>query len=384
MMPALDLLLSTKPLYYKQIDYVRIKDAFEVVKPHIKIPKVIHIVGTNGKGSTGRMISHLLYKSGYSVGHYSSPHILKFNERFWLNGCDCNDQLLRNAHERLYNILTKEQSDELSYFEYTTLLALFVFEKCDYIVLEAGMGGEHDATNVVPKVLSVIMPIDYDHQAFLGNDISSIASTKLRSIDKKAVIAPQIHQEVLHVANKIALQKDAELHFVTRETSPYTQSIQNIALEKSWGDFLIDNAVTACAALDVLGLICDVQNLYTWIMMGRYFPYASNVHIDVGHNLLAAKAIDKLLDKPIVLIYNTLEDKPYRQILELLKPKIKKLLIIKIDSPRALKIEFLENTLKELEIPYNFFDGIINPEDEYLVFGSFAVVEAFLKSEEVR
>ncbi|MDD3774983.1 MAG: Mur ligase family protein [Sulfurovaceae bacterium] len=384
MMPTLDLLLSTKPLYYKQIDYVRIKDAFEVVKPHIKIPKVIHIVGTNGKGSTGRMISHLLYKSGYSVGHYSSPHILKFNERFWLNGCDCDDQLLSNAHERLYNILTKEQSDGLSYFEYTTLLALFVFEKCDYIVLEAGMGGEHDATNVVPKVISVITPIDYDHQAFLGNDISSIASTKLRSIDKRAVIAPQVHQEVLHVANKIALQKDAKLYFVNRETSSHIKWINDIAMENSWGDFLVDNAITACEVLDVLGLVCDVQNLQTWTMMGRYFSYASNVHIDVGHNLLAAKAIDKLLLKPVMLIYNTLEDKPYRQILELLKPKIKKLLIIKIDSPRALKIEFLENTLKELEISYDFFNGIINAEDEYLVFGSFAVVEAFLKSEEVK
>ncbi|MFA5502460.1 MAG: Mur ligase family protein [Sulfurovaceae bacterium] len=384
MIPALDLLLSTKPLYYKHIDYVRIIDAFETIKPYVKIPKVIHIVGTNGKGSTGRMISHLLYKSGFSVGHYSSPHILKFNERFWLNGCDCNDQLLDDAHERLYNILTKEQSNELSYFEYTTLLALFVFEKCDYIVLEAGMGGEHDATNVVPKVLSVIMPIDYDHQAFLGNDITSIASTKLRSIDKRAVIAPQIHQEVLHVANKIALQKDAKLYFVARETSSHIQPIKDVALENLWGDFLIDNAVTACAALDVLGLVCDVQNLHTWVMMGRYFPYASNIHIDVGHNLLAAKVIDKLLLQPVVLIYNTLEDKPYRQILELLKPKIKKLLIIRIDSPRALKIEFLENTLRELEIPYDFFDGTINPEDEYLVFGSFAVVEAFLKSEEVK
>lgn len=384
MIPALNLLLSTKPLYYKHIDYVRITDAFEVIKPLIKIPKVIHIVGTNGKGSTGRMMSHLLYNSGFSVGHYSSPHILKFNERFWLNGSNCSDKLLEDSHKRLYEILTNKQSDELSYFEYTTMLALFVFEKCDYIVLEAGMGGEHDATNVIPKVLSVITPIDFDHQAFLGNDINSIASTKLRSIGNLAIIAPQIHQEVLHAANKIALQKDAKLYFVTRETSSHFHSIEQIACENSWGDFLIDNAITACEALDVLGLAYDIRSLQTWTMMGRYFQYAANIHVDVGHNLLAAKAINKLLYKPVVLIYNTLEDKPYNQILELLKPKISKLLIIAIDSPRALKIEILENTLKELEIPYDFFDGTIDPKHEYLVFGSFAVVEAFLKSKEVK
>ncbi len=384
MTPKLDLLLDTKPLYYKHIDYARIRSAFDIIKPHIDMPKIIHIVGTNGKGSTGRMVSHLLYKSGFSVGHYSSPHIFKFNERFWLNEVESSDEILQNAHERLYAILGKEQSEGLSYFEYTTLLAIFVFEKCDWIVLEAGLGGEHDATNVVPKELSIITPIDFDHQAFLGTTIQSIASTKLRSIEHIAVIAPQLHQEVLDIANQIALQKNTKLYFVTRENSSQIHIIEKIALENSWGDFLIDNAITACKALDVLGLPYDVQNLQTWSMMGRYFPYAPNVRIDVGHNFLAAKAIYKLLDHPVTLIYNTLEDKPYKEILELLKLKIHKLLIIDIDSPRALKTETLENTLREIDIPYDFFDGTIDIKEEYLVFGSFLVAEAFLESERAK
>ncbi|MDD5406661.1 MAG: Mur ligase family protein [Sulfurovaceae bacterium] len=382
MNPKLDLLLSTKPLYYKHIDYKRIGYAFDIIAPHIKIPKVIHIVGTNGKGSTGRMMAHMLFNSGFNVGHYSSPHILKFNERFWLNGIDCTDELLQDAHERLYMILGKEQSDGLSYFEYTTLLALFVFEKCDYIVLEAGMGGEYDATNVAPKVLSIITPIDLDHQAFLGYNINGIANTKLKSIDKLAIIAPQIHPEVIDIANEIALKKDAKIYCVTRKTSSQIYAIEQIAKENLWGDFLIDNAITACKALDVLGVAYDVLSLKTWTMMGRYFPYAANIHIDVGHNLLAAKAIYKLIDRRVNLIYNTLEDKPYKEILELLKPKIHKLWIINIDSPRALPIKTLENTLKELDITYDFFKGIIDTKQEYLVFGSFSVAEAFLKYEE--
>ncbi len=78
--------LEDKPLYYKEIDHERVHIAYAVLKPQIKRPRTVHVVGTNGKGSTGRMVAHLAYKSGLNVGHFSSPHILKFNERIWING----------------------------------------------------------------------------------------------------------------------------------------------------------------------------------------------------------------------------------------------------------------------------------------------------------
>ena len=114
--------LNQKPLYYKEIDHQRVHTAYAMLKPHIRRPKTIHIVGTNGKGSTGRMIAYLAWRqgmesggwrvedekcTGFSVGHYSSPHILKFNERIWLNGADASDEVLEAAHERLYRILGK-------------------------------------------------------------------------------------------------------------------------------------------------------------------------------------------------------------------------------------------------------------------------------------
>lgn len=145
------------------------------------------------------------------------------------------------------------------------------------------------------------------------------------------------------------------------------------------GDFLCDNAKSACVALDTLGIKYDINSLNSWQMMGRYFAYSSNVRLDVGHNTLAANALVKVIEDDTILIYNTYEDKPYREILRLLKPKIKKLLIIPIDSPRAVNLEKLETTLKELEIDYGFFDNKIDSDKKYLVFGSFSVVEAFLK-----
>ena len=195
-MPTFASFLEQKPLYYKEIDYTRIHNAYALLKPYLKRPKIVaHIVGTNGKGSTGAILAHLAQGAGLKVGHYSSPHILRFNERIKLQGEEISDEALEQLHQRLYNILGKTMSEALSYFEYTTLIALLAFEPCDMAVLEAGLGGEHDATNVVDKDLSIFTPIGYDHQAFLGESIEEIAATKLRSMQKVAVLAKQPYSE---------------------------------------------------------------------------------------------------------------------------------------------------------------------------------------------
>lgn len=176
---TLKVFLEHKPLYYKEIDHQRVHLAYGLLKPQLKQPRTVHIVGTNGKGSTGRILAHLAYKSGLSVGHYSSPHILQFNERIWIDGADASDEVLESGHQKLFAILGEEMSDALSYFEYTTLLAFVVLENCDLMVLEVKLGGEFDATNVCDKELSIITPIGIDHQAFLGDTIEEIAVPKL-------------------------------------------------------------------------------------------------------------------------------------------------------------------------------------------------------------
>ena len=204
--------LKTKPLPYekKTMDYSRMQRAFKSIDGKFKRASIlIHIVGTNGKGSTGRTIAHLCHKAGLKVGHYSSPHIFKFNERFWLNGEDIGNKELEIAHKKLYSLV---KDLETSYFEYTTLLGMFLFESCDIVVLEAGLGGEFDATNVCSKDLSIITPIGLDHQKFLGNSVKDIASTKINSIEKKAIISIQKDKVVYRVAKEIALKKGAKLY----------------------------------------------------------------------------------------------------------------------------------------------------------------------------
>jgi dihydrofolate synthase/folylpolyglutamate synthase len=380
--------LDQKPLYYKEIDHARVHHAYAMLKPHIRRPKTVHIVGTNGKGSTGRMIAHLAVSSEQlatssnrlRVGHFSSPHILKFNERIWIDGSDASDAVLEAAHQRLYGILGQEMSEALSYFEYTTLLALVVFERCDLMVLEAGLGGEFDATNVCDKELSVITPIGIDHQAFLGETIEEITATKLRSMQPggKVLLAPQPYKEVYVVARSIANDRDATL-FLSEQLAVNSEQLEGIAHHKGWADYLVDNASVALQALDILGIDYDIDDLKSLELFGRFYPLQENIRIDVGHNPLAARAIVEAMDPDTVLVYNSLDDKDYEAVLRTLKPKVKRVEIIPIVSQRATTKEAIEKALRNVGLPYGDFRGRIDPQEHYLVFGSFYTVEAFLK-----
>lgn len=354
--------------------------AFNLIKNHIDLKTVIHIVGTNGKGSTGRMIAHSLNKMGFKVGHYSSPHILKFNERIWHNGSDSSDTDLEEAHEKLFKLLGKDVSDGLTYFEYTTLLSLLVFDGYDYIVLEAGLGGEFDATNVVPKDISVITPIGYDHQDFLGESIEEIATTKINSIDKQVLISKQNIDKVYEVARDIAKQKNTQL-FLTKELVEDDEkiNISNYCIKKNWPKFLNENLETVFVLFKLLDLEFDLEHLTNLNIKGRMEVISGNITVDVGHNPLAANVIaDNLDKKKIVLIYNSYKDKDYKKVLEILKPNIKHLERIDVQDGRMVDSELLKSYCIELGIEYRELDSI-NEDENYLVFGSFQVVEEFLR-----
>ena len=191
---------------------MRMPRIYEKIKIHFKSTNIIHIVGTNGKGTTGRFLATALHNIGYKTGHYTSPHILEFNERIWIDGKNVSDTSLENAHGTLQNLLTKAESDSLSYFEYTTFLAMILFNECEYIVLEAGLGGRYDATAVFPKKLTLVTPIDYDHESFLGNTIEEISEEKLHAIQNNAIIASQKYEEVYTIAKKVSIEKKILVH----------------------------------------------------------------------------------------------------------------------------------------------------------------------------
>lgn len=373
---TLEEFLKYKTLYYDKIDFTIVKSSWDLLSKKIKLPFVIHIVGTNGKGSTGRFLAHYLHKKNYKVLHYSSPHIMKFNERIWINGFDVSDENLELAHNFLQELFPIELLQKLTYFEYTTLLGFYLSKDFDYLVLEAGLGGEFDATNVVANNLSLITTIGLDHQNFLGNTIKEIASTKMRSVDTKMLIGYQVFDDVIKTAYEVKEQLKYEYNreikiIEVKEFDKYT-------VNNKFASYLKRNLHLVIACLEELKIDIDLELFDDVPLFGRCQKILPNVTIDVGHNPLAAAVILKEFeDKKITLIYNSYKDKDYEEVLNILKPIINKIIIIELDDNRIVDKNNLLNIIKQLNI-INEETIKIENDQEYLVFGSFLVVEKFL------
>ena len=376
----LDNFLKNKPLFYKEIDRTRMPNAFKFVQGAFKIPKIIHVVGTNGKGSTGRFLAQMLARD-HSVGHYTSPHIFEFRERFWMNGAVASADALETAHERLIKILPPEVARSLSYFEYATLLCAVLFEGCDFFVCEAGVGGEFDATNVFSKRLSVFTPIGFDHTALLGDTLEQIATTKFNAMTDVALMNDEMSELCAGIARGIADKKGTTLKFASQNLSNEDKNETKIYAEKfGLPEFLRSNLTLSSSAFKELGFSLNLANLGALSLSGRCENIAPNVTIDVGHNEMAAQAlVKKFAGKKLNLIFNAFADKDIKAVLMAIKPIVKKTYIIEYETPgRELATAQVKEALRELGMEFADFTDV-RADEEYLAFGSFYLVEAFLK-----
>ena len=376
----LDNFLKNKPLFYKEIDRARMPNAFKFVQGAFKIPKIIHVVGTNGKGSTGRFLAQMLARD-HSVGHYTSPHIFEFRERFWMNGAVASADALETAHERLIKILPPEVARSLSYFEYATLLCAVLFEGCDFFVCEAGVGGEFDATNVFSKRLSVFTPIGFDHTALLGDTLERIATTKFNAMADVALMNDDMNELCVGIARRIAAKKGATLKFASQNLSSDDKNEIKIYAEKfGLPEFLRSNLTLSSSAFKELGFSLNLSNLGALDLSGRCEKIAPNVTIDVGHNEMAAQALVKrFAGKKLNLIFNAFADKDIKAVLKAIKPIVKKTYIIEYETPgRELATAQVKEALRQLDMEFEGFTDV-RADEEYLAFGSFYLVEAFLK-----
>ena len=376
----LEYFLENKPLFYKEINRARMPNTFKFVQGAFKIPEIIHIIGTNGKGSTGRFLAQMLAR-GHSVGHYTSPHIFEFRERFWINGAVASADALETAHERLIKILPAEVARSLSYFEYATLLCAPLFEGCDFFVCEAGVGGEFDATNVFDKRLSLFTPIGFDHTALLGDKLEQIATTKFNAMADVALINDEMSELCAGIARGIAVKKGATLKFASQNLSSEDKNeIKAYADKFGLPEFLRSNLTLSSSAFKELGFSLNLANLGALDLGGRCEKIAPNVTIDVGHNEMAAQALAKKFEgKKLNLIFNAFADKDIKAVLKAIKPVVKKTYIIEYETPgRELATAQVKDTLRQLDMEFEDFTDV-RADEEYLAFGSFYLVEAFLK-----
>ena len=369
----LERFLQKKGLEYAPFDpqrAPRLLKTFSDLQP-IKC-QIIHVVGTNGKGSVGRFLSLLLHQRGFKVGHFTSPHLLHLNERFWLNGKSVSKEILEEAFCKF----GEESLQEASYFEVLTFLALDVFKDCQYLVCEAGLGGEFDSTSTCTNpVLTLFTTIGLDHQNMLGDSLEAIARTKLNTMCKKAILGFQNYPIVEEIAREIAYSKNTFLEIL--EPKDIMQCIKAYCKKNAYPKYQEKNLALAYRAFRALGF--DGLDLPMLDLEGRMQQFYANVWLDVAHNIEGAKAILEHFNKDkYILVYNSYEDKEVKEILQILKPIIQRVEILELNHPRVIKKKKLEGILHDLKISYKDFSNL-EDDKKYLVCGSFSVVGEFLR-----
>lgn len=347
--------------------------------------KIIHVAGTNGKGSTCSFISSILKESGYKVGLYTSPFLETFTERIRVNGENISEEEVGKIVSLIKEKIEIMVSEGYSYpteFEIVTAMAFYYYnqEKVDFVALEVGLGGRYDATNVIDKpVVSAITSISLDHTGILGDTLAKIAFEKGGIIkeDCPTIVYPQ-QEEASEVIKNICAEKkskyiECDFKNIEIKSSNINSQIYNCNINgkelrdleiKLIGDHQIKNSIVALNVIEYLNDIkitnISEENIRKGLLEtkwpGRIEKISENPMfiIDGAHNEEGAKSLANSIDKYFenknkILVIGMLEDKDIESVLDLLIPKFNKVITTTPDNPRAIDA----NKLKEKIERYN-------------------------------
>ena len=318
--------------------------------PQLRLGRVIHVAGTNGKGAVTAILDAALRGAGVGrVGRYTSPHLVKLNERFFLDGAPIDDVRLEAAGGRVFAAVQPSISDlqPVTFFEALTAVAftLYAEAQTDYVVLETGLGGRLDATNICEPTLSVITRIGLDHCDWLGDTVEKIAAEKGGIIKPGVpVVLGRNEPPVIEVLRRIAAEKDAPFYYAPDLVSE-REIPDDFPLK---GSFNREHALTAFAALKVLSKISPRTfspftfhfSLSNLVWPGR-FQLAGGFLIDGAHNPPAATALAAALAESypggkFPLVAGFCGDKDVVATLRILAPFASEGLAVKTNNPRSL------------------------------------------------
>src|SRR5881396_3261530 len=325
--------------------------------------KVIHIAGTNGKGSVCAMVDSICRAQGHRTGLFTSPHLVTFRERIRVNGEMVSENAVANGLNAIRNLIA-DWDPHPTFFEVATALAVkhFSESKIDVAILETGIGGRLDATNAIQSDVSVITQIDFDHEEWLGNTLAEIASEKAGIIKPRIpVVCASQRPEAEKVIRTRAAECEAPLQFVTEsyDGSP-------IALR---GHLQKQNAAMAIAALRAAEIDVDnstiARGLATIDWPARFQSWDERTIIDGAHNPAAARVLAETWreifgDQKATLILAVLSDKNLRGICEALAPIADSVFLPRIRSQRATAPEMLAKILANSTppLPYSITPSI--------------------------
>ncbi len=375
---------------------------------HFNCP-VITVAGTNGKGSSVAMLESILQAGKYAVGCYTSPHLLKYNERIRIRGCEIDDQSLCQAFDRV----DQARGDiALTYFEFGTLAALVVFAEAelDVVVLEVGLGGRLDAVNVIDADVALVTSVDVDHTDWLGHDIESIAREKagIFRTGRPAVYGGlKVPDSVLHTAEEkgtrlLVAGRDYLYQGITADTWQLSGSgihYADLPVPALKGRFQLQNAAAVIVALSQLREYLPLdghaisRGLEQVVLCGRYqtLQTSPQVIVDVAHNPQAAQALAELLmDIPVtgrtLAVVAMLADKAVAEVVIAMQAVVDEWFIAGLDVPRGLDAESMAKAVNasgadvKLSSQQNVTAACeqamqqAQHDDRIIVFGSFYTV----------
>jgi dihydrofolate synthase/folylpolyglutamate synthase len=386
---------------------------------------VITVAGTNGKGSSVAMLQSMLLAAGYQVGTYTSPHLLRYNERIQLNGIPVDDELLCQSFERVDQArVLCSQEVQLTYFEFGTLAAIDIFQRANVQIalLEVGLGGRLDAVNILDADVALITAIDVDHQSWLGTDRETIAREKAGILRPgQAAICSDTNPPaaLLDIAEKLATPlllegedfeativdarvdtSTAEKHWQWRGVAGQTMDLPMPALS---GDFQVANAAGVLVVLEQLHehrfipKPVDeheiIQGLKNASLLGRFQSIGGKPKqiLDVAHNPHSARAMaDNLRQQPCEgktrAVLAMLADKDIPAVMSCLSDLVDQWYLASLNVPRGATALQLRAALDGQDS--HIFDNVVsahraalneaNPEDRIVVFGSFYTVAEVL------
>lgn len=372
--------------------------------------KCIHVAGTNGKGSIASSLSAILHAAGYRVGLYTSPHLVRFNERICINNHPVPDENVVASFEAVKAV--KSGARELTFFEYSTAMAFNEFAKqnVDWAIIETGMGGRLDATNIINPSLCIISNISLEHRMYLGDTIQEIAAEKGGIIKRNCPVVTGVKQKrAICVIEEIAQKKSSPLYRIGREfkvrrnrSGTFTYfGIENVLRDMTTsllGNHQIENAALSLAACEILKknkTRLSIRNIREGLSKNQWpgrlevVSTAPLILLDGAHNLIAARNLarflaEKLSNRKITLVIGILDDKPHEAILRCLVQVSDKVILTRSRIDRALAPEILYPIAKKIVVDTKIIPEVSNairyainnaaPEDAICIAGSLYVV----------
>ncbi len=368
--------LDSKHTFASQPTLERMKSVLSLLQNPQEHLRVIHIAGTNGKGSACAMLSSILMEGGYRTGVYTSPHLQRCNERIRLNAENISDRDFADILEQVMlaeRIHCANGGEALTYFEVLTCGAFLYFHqaRADIVILETGLGGRFDATNVVTSpLLSIIMSISFDHTAFLGNSLEAIAFEKGGIIKKNCPVVLYYQQKIVYnVIKQIAQSLQAPLYFEETNVVLEKQDLQGTVFSAKnnlfamehivlplLGTYQIENCITvlnACAVLCKNDIFLSEEairkGLFAAKWSGRMEIMGTKplILLDGAHNADGIRRLAESLHllcrgKKITILLGVLADKAYEEMISFLLPLAHKIILTEPHSSRKLPVDILK------------------------------------------